>query len=510
MKKIFFKAVAAAAVVAATVALSSMSVWALDATWPDQPDAVTASWGEAADASSKDGDSIKFSDETEFAKDYKGKKIAAAMVITFTTDGPGTVTFYGRSNNDKTDAKLEGKAEDPEDEITVDSTSNGVLLARKKVTGYVAEGQTPDPVIFTVSGRGTYNVTVTGKESVIFKIVINTENDGKEVEATNIKLSESDIEIYVGEEHAVTATLEPDGATSRVEWKSDTVSVATVSGGTIKGIGEGNAVITATANGHEAKINVKVNAQKTVSDLIPITAGTYTFTEKSNIAKGKMLFDGMALAVDNLAYKTKSTYAVGGSSDAKIDGFKLKNNGNGEVAVLLPNNHTLKTVVFSSSKNEVYALLSTAYRGSGDLDKKSSTTYNELTYTNDTGADKLIYISADNDSYIGQIVVEKVKTIADTKAAAGTDFCALDTANGNTYIIHPVSSSEMDYTKIALVGKNGNVAASDTVYTSIKFEDGSILNASDFNNAEYIYAVLVTGTEGAAPTNTFEWVNVTE
>ena len=507
MKKTFFKAVAAAAVVAATVALSSMSVWALDATWPDQPDTVTASWGDSADAG-KTG-ATSFSDGAEFEVKYQGKKIAAARVITFTTDGPGTVTFYGRSNNDNTDAKLEGKAEDPEDEITVDSTSNGVLLARKKVTGYVAEGQTPDPVIFTVSGRGTYNVTVTGKESVIFKIVINTENDGKEVEATNIKLSESDIEIYVDEEHTVTATLEPDGATSRVEWKSDTDSVATVSGGTIKGVGEGNAVITATANGHEAKVNVKVNAQKTVSDLIPITAGTYTFTEKSDIAKGRMLFDGMALAVDKLVYQENSTYAVG-SSDAKIDGFKLKNNTNGEVAVLLPNNHTLKTVVFSSSKNEVYALLSTAYRGSGDLDKKSSTTYNELTYTNDTGADKLIYISADNDSYIGQIVVEKAKTIADTKATAGTDFCALDTANGNTYIIHPVSSSEMDYTKIALVGKKGNVAASDTVYTSIKFEDGSILNASDFNNADYIYAVLVTGTEGAAPTKTFKWVNVTE
>ncbi len=135
----------------------------------------------------------------------------------------------------------------------------------------------------------------------------------------------------------------------------------------------------------------------------------------------------------------------------------------------------------------------------------------------DVKANTTYYVYAQGNSvniyYIGSTVdlksfdTETVE-IASTKAAIGTDFYAVDTANGNTYIIHPVQAEEMDYTKLALQAIEGTVAPTDTVYTSIEFSDGSKLNASDFNGAKAIYAVLVTGTNGEAPSKTFSWVNV--
>jgi hypothetical protein len=96
-------------------------------------------------------------------------------------------------------------------------------------------------------------------------------------------------------------------------------------------------------------------------------------------------------------------------------------------------------------------------------------------------------------------------TIADTVTAIGSDYYAVDSTNKATYIIHAVTSDEMKYATLALEGKSGAVAPTTEVYTSVEFADGSTLSASDIN-ADAIYAVKVTGTDGAAPTATFNWI----
>jgi hypothetical protein len=100
---------------------------------------------------------------------------------------------------------------------------------------------------------------------------------------------------------------------------------------------------------------------------------------------------------------------------------------------------------------------------------------------------------------------DDTSTIADTVTAIGSDYYAVDSTNKATYIIHAVTADEMKYATLALEGKSGAVAPTTEVYTSVEFADGSTLSASDIN-ADAIYAVKVTGTDGAAPTATFNWI----
>ena len=68
------------------------------------------------------------------------------------------------------------------------------------------------------------------------------------VPVTGLALSESNINVEKGATHALIATVTPADASKKgVTWTSDNPGVATVSGGVVKGVSPGNAVITAMA-----------------------------------------------------------------------------------------------------------------------------------------------------------------------------------------------------------------------------------------------------------------------
>ncbi len=107
------------------------------------------------------------------------------------------------------------------------------------------------------------------------------------------------------------------------------------------------------------------------------------------------------------------------------------------------------------------------------------------------------------------ITTNDSSNIASTATQIGTtgDYYAVDATNGTTYIIHSVTADEMAYDSLSLQAISGTVAPTTKVYSSVEFADGSTLTA-DSIGATAIYAVKVTGTEGAAPTATsFTWVN---
>ena len=83
---------------------------------------------------------------------------------------------------------------------------------------------------------------------------------GDVVDETSVSVTPSKLTIKQHETASVTATVEPSNATYRtVTWSSSDESVATVSGGTIKGVSVGTAKITAkTKNGKTATVNVTV------------------------------------------------------------------------------------------------------------------------------------------------------------------------------------------------------------------------------------------------------------
>ena len=105
-------------------------------------------------------------------------------------------------------------------------------------------------------------------ESVDYTIVISDDEDyyDDETYVTSITLNPTSVELNVGENKAITATVRPSNAADKsITWKSHNTNVAVVNqNGNITAVGIGNTTVSATANdgsGVIAIINVTVNAK---------------------------------------------------------------------------------------------------------------------------------------------------------------------------------------------------------------------------------------------------------
>lgn len=98
------------------------------------------------------------------------------------------------------------------------------------------------------------------------------------IPVTGVSLNKISTTIGRGETETLTATVEPDGTGSAVEWESSNPSVATVDqNGKVTAVSAGNAIITATAGGKSASCKVTVN--------VPLKGITITGNQTS-IRKG--------------------------------------------------------------------------------------------------------------------------------------------------------------------------------------------------------------------------------
>ena len=86
----------------------------------------------------------------------------------------------------------------------------------------------------------------------------------KEIEVSSIKLNKTELTIEKNKTEKLTATVEPENAVNReIEWTTSNEKIVTVENGTITGVGEGTAVITAkTSNGTEAICKVTVKEEE--------------------------------------------------------------------------------------------------------------------------------------------------------------------------------------------------------------------------------------------------------
>ena len=108
------------------------------------------------------------------------------------------------------------------------------------------------------------------------------------VHVNSIRLNETEIALLVGRTATLTATLDPADATDpTVTWTSDKENVATVNNGLVEAVGEGEATITATADGKSATCKVVVS----VAELEPI-AFPYLSQAEGGILQFKA--DGLA------------------------------------------------------------------------------------------------------------------------------------------------------------------------------------------------------------------------
>ncbi|MCR5018140.1 MAG: Ig-like domain-containing protein [Bacteroidales bacterium] len=123
------------------------------------------------------------------------------------------------------------------DKPAVASVEDGVVTAK-------AEGEA------TITAKAG-NVTATCKITVAHKVI--------DVESVILDITSKTIEI--GDSFTITATVTPANAdeAGNITWEVDKPEVASVSGGAVKGLTEGVAVITAKCGGKQATCTVTVN-----------------------------------------------------------------------------------------------------------------------------------------------------------------------------------------------------------------------------------------------------------
>ena len=149
----------------------------------------------------------------------------------------------------------------------------------------------------------------------------NNDTPKPEVKVESVTLSATTLSVEAGKTAVLTATLNPSGATGSVTWTTSDAAVATVDNGTVTGVKEGTATITASVG--DVKGECRVTVGKTGADTpdVPELTGSdyYVFqldetTYDANTSKIKL-----DLRVDDSSkflYIWEGTY-TGGTSTGK-------------------------------------------------------------------------------------------------------------------------------------------------------------------------------------------------
>ena len=146
------------------------------------------------------------------------------------------------------------------------------------------------------------------------------EEEETTVPATAITLSETTLTFTDTESQTIEVTVEPYNTTDAVVWSSDDDSVAMVTGGTVKPLSNGSAIITATAGNVSAICNVTVNIVEEEEVVLTGITATYTggdvpvgtaVTSLSGVTVKGHFSDGSSQTVRTSAYRLSGTIAEG-------------------------------------------------------------------------------------------------------------------------------------------------------------------------------------------------------
>lgn len=121
----------------------------------------------------------------------------------------------------------------------------------------------------TAVGAGTAEITV-NSDGVRAKCKVTV--TAKTVAVTGIKLSHTTARLKEGESFTLKATLQPDGASGKIEWSSSNKSIATVdANGKVKAVKAGEVNIIAKAGGKEAKCVLTVTPKSAATSEVKVT-----------------------------------------------------------------------------------------------------------------------------------------------------------------------------------------------------------------------------------------------
>lgn len=192
------------------------------------------------------------------------------------------------------------------------------------------------------NGSNTNNNGTTGES--------NSDNDNEKA-VVNLSLDKSAIYFdAVGKSETLTATVTPE--TQAITWNSDTPQVATVQNGVVTAIGNGTAVITATAGDKTASATVTVS-QKTNKISLLLNGQTVSGKLKAKVKKSY----NFKANVEPLNVDAKNRKVMWQTSDKKIATVKngkvtIKKSGTVTITAKTADGKTAK-VKLKASKNTV-------------------------------------------------------------------------------------------------------------------------------------------------------------
>ncbi len=202
--------------------------------------------------------------------------------------------------------------------ITPQITITDKLYTLSKDVDYTAEytnNKEPGTATITIKGIGDYK----GLTAKTFKIV---------QPVSSITLNKTKAEVNKGSTITLTATVSPSNATNKtVTWTSSDTSVATVSGGVVKGVAKGTATITAkTSNGKTASCSVTVTEQT-----VDVTGVTLSKTSAS-VNKGGSITLTASVTPTNATNKN-ITWSSSNTSVATVSGGVVKGVAKGTATI---------------------------------------------------------------------------------------------------------------------------------------------------------------------------------
>ncbi len=369
--------------------------------------------------------------------------------------------------------------------------------------------------LLTGVALGTVTVKATSND-------VNMIVGSKEIEvvrpATGVSLNTSSIELSVGQNYTLTATVEPpDASNTSVTWTSSNESVATVTDGVVSAVSEGTSKITVKTvdGGFEATcdVNVVVPVTGVSLDEGPIdlfTGDTYQLTEtvlpenatnksvtwSSNNEGAALVSDGLVSAIgDGEATITVTT--VDGSFEATcvvkvttpVTGVSLNKetlvleleDTDTLIATVEPSDATNKSVTWASSDESVATVSDGVVSAvaEGDATITVTTVDGDFTATCDVS----VIIKSDND-YLRSCIIDFGDEHMTFSDSVWGEFVV-----DKTIIVDSVIDLEMPnyFTQCEL--KPG---VSDTEKATYKIFDGTTLLSS---NAPYVVDIPSAGTE---------------
>ena len=225
-----------------------------------------------------------------------------------TVDANGNVTAVGegsatiKATAGKKSAKVRIKVVDPNKPTKVAIAQGKSVSMTAGQTVQLSASVTPStytggvtwtsskPKIATVDANGVVTGLKKGKVKITAKagkkkasITVNVTGGAEPAKVTGIALSRTGtVSLPANETLALTATLQPAGATGTVTWSSSNKKVATVSNGVVTPHKQGTVTITAKCGKKKAKVKVKVvGAEAHVHNWTPVTT-TVTHPEEGH------------------------------------------------------------------------------------------------------------------------------------------------------------------------------------------------------------------------------------